>query len=168
MPEEERRSGTSLNPFHQYVTPSPVFDFFNSISAFFRNNIVLPLRKNEQPVYYHRKFPRVPTIDQCEIGDPVCRYEANEQYFRDKKVDTFKLKILRRRWTECNYYYGANKREKCKKERKDFEDNSVNYLIRYGEMARYEDSLEAYMKQKHRMIWMRRKQEAGEHVEYTE
>lgn len=34
--------------------------------------------------YYHRRYPRVKTIDQCEIGDPVCVYEAQEQYKRDK------------------------------------------------------------------------------------
>lgn len=53
--------------------------FINILEKF-----VLPFRQKERPVYYHRRFERVPTIDQCEIDDPLCRYEANVQFQRDK------------------------------------------------------------------------------------
>ena len=35
-------------------------------------------------VYYHQKFRRVPTVDQCYIDDNVCLFEAQEQFNRDK------------------------------------------------------------------------------------
>jgi len=34
--------------------------------------------------YYHRKYPRVPTVDQCAYNDHVCLTEANEQFLRDR------------------------------------------------------------------------------------
>lgn len=44
--------------------------------------IVEPNRK----VYpwYHQKFRRVPTIDECYTDDYVCIYEANVQYQKDR------------------------------------------------------------------------------------
>ena len=50
----------------------------------FSEKFVLPFRPKDPPVYYHRRFNRVPTIDQCEIDDPLCRYEADAQFKRDK------------------------------------------------------------------------------------
>ena len=47
--------------------------------------IVEPMQSRNKGIkYYHRRYPRVKTIDQCEVGDPVCVYEAQEQYKRDK------------------------------------------------------------------------------------
>lgn len=34
--------------------------------------------------WYHQKFRRVPTIDECYTDDVVCQFEANFQYKRDK------------------------------------------------------------------------------------
>lgn len=48
--------------------------------------IVEPLQNKNRTKWYHRKFPRVLTIDQCEVEDPVCIFEAQEQYRRDKYV----------------------------------------------------------------------------------
>ena len=50
----------------------------------FAEKIVDPIRSKNKQYYYHRRFRRVPTIDECEMGDEVCYYEANEQYKRDK------------------------------------------------------------------------------------
>jgi NADH dehydrogenase (ubiquinone) 1 beta subcomplex subunit 10 len=44
-----------------------------------------PLYKKKIP-YYHRRFKRVPTIDECVLRDMPCVFEANEQYKRDKYV----------------------------------------------------------------------------------
>jgi len=34
--------------------------------------------------YYHRRYRRVPTIDECYVNDPLCKFEAQEQFKRDK------------------------------------------------------------------------------------
>ena len=47
-------------------------------------NIVEPMQRRNVSNYYHRRYPRVKTVDQCEVDDPVCVYEAQEQYKRDK------------------------------------------------------------------------------------
>lgn len=44
----------------------------------------MPLQSKNKTVYYHRKFPRVKTVDQCEVEDATCIYEAQEQFHRDK------------------------------------------------------------------------------------
>ena len=55
---------------------------------FFVDRIVLPLRRwyGADPVYYHRRFKRVPTIDQCFTDDIVCITEADKQFNRDRCV----------------------------------------------------------------------------------
>lgn len=48
------------------------------------------------------KLQRVPTVDQCYTeGDPVCWYEADQQFKRDKQVDSMIIKILRYRIDDC-------------------------------------------------------------------
>ena len=47
-------------------------------------NWIEPGQAKRRGVYYHRKFRRVPTIDQCLQDDQLCMYEANEQMKRDK------------------------------------------------------------------------------------
>lgn len=39
--------------------------------------------------WYHQKFRRVPTIDECYTDDPICLFEAQDQFKRDKYVATF-------------------------------------------------------------------------------
>ena len=46
--------------------------------------VVEPLHEKNKTYYYHRRLRRVPTIDECDVGDEVCFFEANEQYKRDK------------------------------------------------------------------------------------
>lgn len=38
----------------------------------------------------------------------------------------------------------------------DVEENELNFFIKYGEIGQEGDVRDAYMKQKHRMIWERR------------
>ena len=54
------------------------------VCCFVPEKVVEPMQSKNNTKYYHRRYPRVKTIDQCEIGDPVCVYEAQEQYKRDK------------------------------------------------------------------------------------
>jgi len=60
---------------------------------------VTPNRK-EYP-WYHQQFRRVPTIDQCYTDDRLCIYEANEQFLRDRMIDSNILTILRYRMDDC-------------------------------------------------------------------
>ncbi|XP_023240060.1 NADH dehydrogenase [ubiquinone] 1 beta subcomplex subunit 10-like [Centruroides sculpturatus] len=109
--------------------------------------------------YYHEKFRRVPTIDECEIGDVLCYYEANEQYKRDKAVDTEILNLLRLRRDDCVFYESPDHKENCKKVLADYEEAALNWFIKYGDLSGYATVRDCYMKQKHRLIWERRQQE---------
>lgn len=51
--------------------------------------------------WYHRQFRRVPTLDECFIDDPVCIYEADSQFRRDRLVDSEIVNILRMRLENC-------------------------------------------------------------------
>lgn len=44
--------------------------------------VVEPNRKTYY--WYHRRYPRVPTVDQCYTDDHACIYEADQQFLRDK------------------------------------------------------------------------------------
>jgi hypothetical protein len=55
---------------------------YNSINKNHLEKLVDKTR-TEYP-YYHRNYPRVPTVDQCGYGDTVCLHEANEQFLRDR------------------------------------------------------------------------------------
>merc|ERR1719461_1740896 len=41
--------------------------------------MVEPFRQKEVAPWYHRRFQRVPTIDECHMDDIPCRTEANLQ-----------------------------------------------------------------------------------------
>ncbi|KAL5018571.1 hypothetical protein ScPMuIL_004293 [Solemya velum] len=84
-----------------------------------------------------------------------CRYEAAEQYKRDKLVDNQIVKILRQRKLECYAYEGADAERKCHKVVEDYEGAATNWFIKYGDLGANTDVVDALMKQKHRLIWER-------------
>ena len=45
---------------------------------------MVPIQSRNKLQYYHRHYRRVPTIDECEIDDQLCMFEANDQYRRDR------------------------------------------------------------------------------------
>jgi len=51
---------------------------------FCTENIVVP--NQQQYHWYHRKYRRVPTVDQCYERDDLCIWEADMQFTRDKYV----------------------------------------------------------------------------------
>lgn len=63
--------------------------------------------------WYHEQFRRVPTIDQCYTDDPVCIFEADQQFRRDKMVENEILSILRQRMEDCILYEAPDHVEKC-------------------------------------------------------
>lgn len=122
-----------------------------------REKVVDPLHEKNKLHYYHRKFQRVPTIDECQVNDHVCIYEANTQYRRDKQVDSQIIHILRERMNDCMFYYGEHDQAKhCQKLVSDYEEAAGNWFCKYGDLGFFSDVTDAYMKQKHRMIWERR------------
>ncbi|KAL3876053.1 hypothetical protein ACJMK2_033938 [Sinanodonta woodiana] len=131
-----------------------VYAIVDTPVTFVREKLIEPNQTKYN--YYHRRFRRVPTIDQCDVKDPICRFEAHQQWKRDKMVDNQILKILRKRMTECMFYEGADHKWKCKKVREDYDENANNWFIRYGDLGTNTDVVDAYMKMKHRLIWERR------------
>jgi len=71
----------SIMPRHEYIFSN---QFVHICCA---EKIIEPVQKGSKTTYYHRRYRRVPTIDECEIGDPVCYFEANEQFKRDRLVE---------------------------------------------------------------------------------
>ncbi|CAF4102057.1 unnamed protein product, partial [Rotaria magnacalcarata] len=122
----------------------------------FHQNVVERLRGPAYP-YYHRKFGPVKTIDQCEIQDQVCFYEAEMAFLREKRIDTMIVEILHDRLTRCIAYEGRiDALDKCAKEKDALFESHTNWYQKYGEMGVPHSCIDAYMKQKHLMIWMRR------------
>ncbi|NP_001165795.1 NADH dehydrogenase [ubiquinone] 1 beta subcomplex subunit 10 [Nasonia vitripennis] len=123
--------------------------------TFFREKIVEPNQKSYP--YYHQKYRRVPTIDTCYTDDYVCRYEANQQFLRDRQVDSQILSILRDRHDHCVHEdYNQREEAKCKDIYEVYEENAANWFCKYGDLGPMPDVVHAFMKQKHRMIWERR------------
>lgn len=82
------------------------------IPSSFDRKLISPLLEKKYP-WYHEKFRRVPTIDQCYTDDYVCIFEANQQYKRDKLVDNEILNIMRKRFEDCVLYEAPDHVAKC-------------------------------------------------------
>lgn len=74
-------------------------------------SVVTPNQK--QYPWYHQNYRRVPTIDQCYTDDQICRFEADQQFKRDRLVDSEVLSILRSRFEDCMLYEGPDNDKKC-------------------------------------------------------
>ncbi|XP_033740243.1 NADH dehydrogenase [ubiquinone] 1 beta subcomplex subunit 10-like [Pecten maximus] len=109
--------------------------------------------------YYHRRFNRVPTIDECYTDDELCRFEANQQFKRDRQVDNDILYILRKRWLRCVLSDIQNRNTTCKSVKDTFDNTRDEWMIKYGHLPVYYDVVNVFMKQKHRLINERRLKE---------
>ncbi|CAH1116046.1 unnamed protein product [Phaedon cochleariae] len=155
------------------ATPRNIIDkFFFTVGSvldaptvWVREKIVEPNQKNYP--WYHQKFRRVPTIDQCYTDDVVCIHEANVQYKRDKLVDNEILSILRQRFEDCTMYEAPDHLEKCTPLMRQYEEAAGNWFAKYGDLGAYHDARRAYMKQKHRMVWERRHGPVGSGMKKT-
>lgn len=149
--------------------------FFNTMKRvlegpveFVRENWVKPYQQDYP--WYHQVFKRVPTIDECHEDDPICYYEANCQYKRDRQVDTEILNILRHRFEDCVMLEKPDHMDRCREIHRDYEEAATNWFIKYGDLGGYHNVRSAFMKQKHRMMWERRHGPVGEGMteEYDE
>jgi len=138
--------------------------FLNTVltgpARFFREKIVEPNQAPEYP-YYHRRFRRVPTIDECYLNDYVCQTEANDQFIRDKQVEAAIMNILSNRVTDCIQFNlsGLDRDDPnnaCQEVKDTFRKAQRNFYIKYGDLPVWAGAKEAFFKQKHRMVWERR------------
>ncbi|CAD0199187.1 unnamed protein product [Chrysodeixis includens] len=139
------------NVFRAFM--SAVYKTIDAPVTLFREKVVLPNQKKYP--WYHQKFRRVPTIDQCFDGDVLCDFEANAQFKRDRAVDSEILGILRQRYEDCMIYENPDHATACKPLWEIYKDSEEAWFIKYGDLGAYGDARKAYMKQKHRMIWER-------------
>ncbi|KAF2879572.1 hypothetical protein ILUMI_26597 [Ignelater luminosus] len=147
MPEREPRNIVER-------VASTIYGILEAPAVWVREKVVEPNQQHYP--WYHQKFRRVPTIDQCYTDDPVCYFEANMQYKRDRMVDTEILSILRQRFQDCTMYEAPDHVEKCSHLLQQYEEAAANWFTKYGDLGAYHNAKAAFMKQKHRMIWERR------------
>jgi len=128
---------------------------------YIKQHILPKIRGPEYP-YYHRIYRRVPTVEACKADDHACIWEANEQYKRDRHVDKYILNILRSRKEECFTHWAPDQEFKCQKEIKDEMEAERNWQIKHGDLGISYSALNAFYKQKHRMVYERRHGPVGE------
>ncbi|XP_059145821.1 NADH dehydrogenase [ubiquinone] 1 beta subcomplex subunit 10-like [Physella acuta] len=147
--EEEHHSASPQNSgnFKFQNVAMALFKVFDGQVTFVRAKVVLPIQSRNQTKYYHRRVNRVPT---------VCIYKADQQFHRDRVVDSDIVRILRQRKIEYYAWEGPDKKYKCQQIEEDYNQAADNWFIKYGDMRSERGALEAYMKQKHRLIWERR------------
>ncbi|KAH7646464.1 NADH dehydrogenase (ubiquinone) PDSW subunit [Dermatophagoides farinae] len=139
---------------------------FDSPVTWFRVNVSEKFKGPSYP-YYHKKFRPVTPISECYSDDMSCIYEAQSAYLRQKKVDFEILKIIKQRYYNCSYWERTINEfhdldKICLKERQDLKDTEINLFIKYGELGPFATVIDAFMKQKHRLIWERRQIEGGQ------
>ncbi|CAH0388388.1 unnamed protein product [Bemisia tabaci] len=135
-------------------------NFFVKPVVWWRKNIVEPNQKTYY--WYHRKFQRVPTVDNCYDDDAVCKYEATRQMKRDRRVEARICYILKSKFDDCVFYEGeGDARRLCEPYLKHFEDASEAYFIKYGDLGWDINAEQVFFRQKHRLIWERRHGEVG-------
>jgi len=132
-----------------------------AVPRYIREEWIRPNQKDYP--YYHRQYRRVPTIDECYTTDYVCQFEADEQFYRDRLVESNIITILAGRLNDCSVHY-TNTRNRftvpeedpCHKLKEDYTKACLNFYVKYGDLTFYSKSTDVLMKQKHRLIWERR------------
>lgn len=121
------------------------------------------VEKNRGPKYYwyHKKFEKALPVDECYIDDWACVHEANIEYRRGFLVDVATLELLRWRKDNCNYWFSTTRdveyaSEYCEDITDTLKKEELNFHIKYGDLSHKSTVLQAYTKQKHRMIIERR------------
>jgi len=128
--------------------------FFDAPVTWFRETIVKPNQKDYP--WYHQQFRRVRDIDDCFTDEHDCIYEANQQFKRDRQVDTHIINILRYRMDDCVREEYPDHLPRCIQLKEDYEQASANWFAKYGDLGAVYNVKEAFMKQKHRLLWERR------------
>ncbi|KAF6199686.1 hypothetical protein GE061_005984 [Apolygus lucorum] len=140
------------NTFEQFA--NTVYNMVDGPVTWFRTKVVEPNQKDYN--WYHRVYKRVPTVDECYCDDPVCKFEADQQFKRDKMVDNEVLNILRQRFEDCVSWEAPDHVAKCKGLKDILDEATTNWFIKYGDLGAYGRAEDALTKQKNRLIWERR------------
>lgn len=151
---------------NKYLTPfvDAMTKMVTGPAVWFREKIVENGYRQDYP-WYHKRYRRVPTIDECYMDDVVCREEANLQLERDRMVEDQIICILNKRLEECVFYnypsYGHSNHSlletnPCFEIRKTRDRARLHHYIKYGDLRARPRVEDVFMKQKHRMIWERR------------
>lgn len=80
---------------------------------------------------------RVPSIDTCYTDDFVCIFEANDQFKRDKLVDSEIVNILRKRFEDCVLYEAPDHLKKCQPILDTYEKAAENWFTKCELMKLY-------------------------------
>jgi len=117
------------------------------------NSIVEAVAPTKKPArFYHQKFNRVPNIWECDRNDPVCIFEAEDQFHRDKVVEQEIIRILQERLTKCQIQNKNIADSKCNELFELVESASNAYHIKYGELGVKLNARTCLNKQKNRFI----------------
>ncbi|XP_071477135.1 NADH dehydrogenase [ubiquinone] 1 beta subcomplex subunit 10-like [Diadema antillarum] len=114
-------------------------------------------QKRNQFYYYHERFPRVTSIEDCAVDDFVCMYEANMQYKRDRLVDMEILKLLQKTLADCRFEEGPNAHQACRAQLAEYEEAAHGYYTKYGDLGGTGNAVRCMMKQKARLMEERKK-----------
>ncbi|XP_071948799.1 NADH dehydrogenase [ubiquinone] 1 beta subcomplex subunit 10-like [Antedon mediterranea] len=109
--------------------------------------------------YYHRRYPRVTDIWDCNEEDIVCMFEADSQYKRDRMVDQEILSLLKKAMGKCVAEQGNSAKVTCKAYLDEYEEAADNFYTKYSELGFHGNARRCYAKQQHRMVDERRKAE---------
>lgn len=136
-------------------------DVIRKPAHWIRQNVVEP---NRGPKYYwyHRRYPRALPVDECYVDDQACLYEANQEFRRNFLVDRQTLELLRYRRDACAFWNLTTENrnfpsDKCQDLIDTFNREELNFFTKYGDMQYASTVVQAYMKQKNRMIMERRR-----------
>lgn len=118
------------------------------------NNIITAIRpeENDDNKFYHRIYPRVKNIWECDKNDPVCIYEAEHQFMRDKRVDEEIIEVLKEKMKTCEYRNSEIRDVKCKEISELYQSACNSYHIKYGELGITPTAENVLNKQKNRFI----------------
>lgn len=143
-----------------------LLDLIRKPAHWLRENVVEP---NRGPKYYwyHKRFKHALPVDECYFDDLACLYEADVEYKRNREVDKATIELLRNRLDAC-YFWHSNRKggamkimatDECKELEDTWERERENYQTKYGEIHFQHTVVQAYIRQKVRMIAERRRDE---------
>ncbi|XP_033119291.1 NADH dehydrogenase [ubiquinone] 1 beta subcomplex subunit 10-like [Anneissia japonica] len=120
-------------------------------------------QRAKNPIYYyHRRYPRVTEMWDCNEDDIVCMFEAESQYQRDRVVDQEILTLLKKTVGRCYAEQGHSAKIACRSYLDDYEEAADNYYTKYGELGFHGNARRCYSKQQHRMVDERRRAQEQE------
>ncbi|CAL4091919.1 unnamed protein product, partial [Meganyctiphanes norvegica] len=113
-------------------------------------------QQNTKHLQYRIQVKKITGIVSARLNQVI--YLTSEAHLSriPKNVDNEILNILRQRQEDCVMWHGHDYKTKCADIIEDYNTGATNWFAKYGDLGVYGNVKDAYMKQKHRMIWERR------------